>query len=343
MAIERLSAKVGKKGSAGSHARYITRQEQYAKPDGDDERVYTGHGNLPVWTLGDPIAFFDASDTFERANGSTYKEWEIALPRELSDDQLVALIEDFIAEQIGERFVYVYGLHIPKASDGGEQPHCHLMFSERELDGIERSREQFFKRANKKNPELGGCVKANTGLKSSERKELLFAVREAWAVTCNRHLEASGFDTRIDMRSYADRGIDKIPEPKMRPGESRGRGRAEVIDYFEAKKELQAARAEVERLIPDMGAEIISLRAEREAREAAKIASVPEVQHSDQDAHDELSAAINEAIFKIESDRKVEPKLTVVEPGRFEQDDYDLENDPLAANSSPKGNPKDLS
>lgn len=270
MAIERLSAKVGKKGGAGGHARYITRQGPYAKPEGDDERLYVGHGNLPVWSWDDPVGFFDASDLFERSNGSTYKEWEIALPRELSDDQLRALINEFIEEQIGDRFAYLYAIHIPKATDGGEQPHCHLMFSERELDGIERSREQFFKRANSKHPERGGCKKANTGLKASQRKELLMEVRQAWETTCNRHLAAAGFDVRIDMRSYADRGIDKIPEPKLRLGEAQGRGRAEVIDYFEAKRELQAACAEVERLIPDMGAEIISLREAREAAAAAQ-------------------------------------------------------------------------
>ena len=337
MSIDRLSAKVGKKGSAGGHARYITRQEQYANSGDSDERVYVGKGNLPVWCNGDPIAFFDASDLFERANGSTYKEWEIALPRELSDDQLKALIEDFIAEQIGERFPYLYGIHIPKASDGGEQPHCHLMFSERELDGIERSRETFFKRANTKNPEKGGCKKANTGLKSSERKELLYAVRSDWAVTCNKHLVAAGFEPTVDMRSYAERGIDKIPEPKMQPGEKYGRGRAEVIDYFEAKKEWQAARAEVERLIPDMGAEIISLRAEREAREAAKkqpFAAVTEVQQSSND--DDFDKALGAAFAALaERENHNIQEVIEVKEDRFTEE-IDLADDPLAQSSKPK-------
>lgn len=328
MAIERLSAKPGKKGGAGKHARYITREGPYAKPDGDNERLYVGHGNLPVWCWDDPIGFFDASDTFERANGSTYKEWEIALPRELSDDQLRALINEFIEEQIGDRFAYLYAIHIPDASDGGKNPHCHLMFSERELDGIERSRELFFKRANTKNPERGGCKKANTGLKASERKELLIEVRHAWEVMCNKHLAAAGLDVRIDMRSYSDRGIDKIPEPKMRPGEAQGRGRAEVIDYFEAKRELQAARAEVERLIPDMGAEIISLREARELREAA---AAPVVVDADEAALDAaLAAAVSKAQQSGEQDIP-QPQRPVI----IESDDLDYEDDPLAQPASP--------
>lgn len=345
MAIERLSAKPGKKGGAGKHARYITRQGPYAKPDGDNERLYIGQGNLPVWALDDPVAFFDASDLFERSNGSTYKEWEIALPRGLSDDQLRALIEDFIREQIGDRFAYLYAIHIPDASDGGKNPHCHLMFSERELDGIERSRELFFKRANTKNPERGGCKKANTGLKASQRKELLMEVRQAWEITCNRHLAAAGLDVRIDMRSYADRGIDRIPEPKMRPGEAHGRGRAEVIDYFEAKAEWQAARAEVERLIPDMGAEIISLR---EAREAA--AAAPEVDQ-DEALDAALSAAADRLRQPLELDEPVDAAvgqsdelddldLDLDQP-LPELDDLDLDSDPLAQPVRP-GGPKGL-
>ena len=37
----------------------------------------------------------------------------------------------------------------------GENPHAHLMISERANDGIERSREQWFKRYNSKDPEKG--------------------------------------------------------------------------------------------------------------------------------------------------------------------------------------------
>ncbi|MGK3295870.1 hypothetical protein ACSLNR_28170, partial [Escherichia coli] len=41
-------------------------------------------GNMPEWARDNPSHFWQAADQFERANGSTYRELEIALPRELT-------------------------------------------------------------------------------------------------------------------------------------------------------------------------------------------------------------------------------------------------------------------
>ena len=43
----------------------------------------------------------------------------------------------------------------------GENPHAHLMFSERPNDGIERGGEQWFKRYNAKAPEKGGATSSS--------------------------------------------------------------------------------------------------------------------------------------------------------------------------------------
>ena len=56
----------------------------------------------------------------------------------------------------GERLPYTLAVHRGK----GENPHAHLMISERSNDGIERSREQWFKRYNSKDPEKGGARKS---------------------------------------------------------------------------------------------------------------------------------------------------------------------------------------
>lgn len=212
MAIARLSVGTGSKGKAGPHAQYIAREGKYAKPSDDLEKLeFTGHGNMPKWAESEPNYFWRMSDEHERKNGSTYREHVIALPRELTIDQRHELIKDWIAQEIGDKHAYQYAIHNPPALDGLEQPHCHLMFSERTIDGIERDPEQYFKRYNPKNPEKGGAKKANTGMKPADRRADLLAQRTRWEQTCNKHLERAGSDARISMKSLAAQDIEREP------------------------------------------------------------------------------------------------------------------------------------
>ncbi len=49
---------------------------------------------MPKLGADNPSHFWQAADQFERANGSTYREIEIALPRELTPDQRIELVQD---------------------------------------------------------------------------------------------------------------------------------------------------------------------------------------------------------------------------------------------------------
>src|SRR6202030_1734509 len=46
------------------------------------------------------------SDEFERANGNTYREYELALPRELSRSAQVALVQRFAEQELGAKRPY---------------------------------------------------------------------------------------------------------------------------------------------------------------------------------------------------------------------------------------------
>lgn len=56
---------------------------------------------MPEWAKDDPAHFWQAADAFERANGSTYREIEIALPRELNEAQRLELVRDFVKQETG--------------------------------------------------------------------------------------------------------------------------------------------------------------------------------------------------------------------------------------------------
>jgi hypothetical protein len=160
---------------------------------------YIEHGNMPQWAVEHPLEFWKAADNYERVNGRPYREIEIALPNELNPEQRRELVHIFVNEHLGKNHPYSLAIHCPQASlkRDTEQPHTHIMFSERKLDGIERSAEQFFKRANNVKPELGGTKKD----RDWQKRERLGQLRESWAIHQNRALEKYGHTVRVDHRS----------------------------------------------------------------------------------------------------------------------------------------------
>lgn len=270
MAIARLSVKVGKAGKAAVHAEYIARAGRYAgRLERGEKLEAVEAGNLPAWAAADPGQFWLAADANERANGTTYREFEAALPRELSPVQRADLVREFVTAEIGERHAYLWAIHTPKAADGGEQPHAHIMFSERQADGIERDPDAYFKRYNAKAPEKGGARKgygphAGQTLSAAKRAEDLRALRTRWESLTNAHLERAGWDERIDMRSHAARGIDREPERKQLPSAWRGEGRSNVIEFRAARIERDQAAADLRRLIPDPAAALADRQAQHD-------------------------------------------------------------------------------
>lgn len=204
MAIYHLSVKNGKQyGSSGSrgasHYAYINRDGKYKRDDLENLES----GNLPTWAR-DAAHFWKSADKNERINGRIYKELEISLPRELSEEQRLELVRSFVKDTLGDNFTYSFAIHTPIASDGEQNPHVHLMFCERKLDGIERTEEQFFKRYNAKNPELGGAGKD----RYFTSRTFVVDTRLEWANHVNDFCEKLGIDARIDHRSFKEQGVE---------------------------------------------------------------------------------------------------------------------------------------
>lgn len=239
MASYHLSVKVGAKGKALAHAEYIEREGEY-KVKHQEKLEATEHGNMPEWARGNPNLFWQCADEFERKNGSTYREIEIALPRELTPEQRKDLVQVFVEQELGEQHAYTWAIHTPKASfEGGEQPHAHIMYSERIQDGIDRGADQFFKRYNPKQPERGGCEKSNTTKTAEQRKAELVELRERFADLQNAFLAEYGHADRVDHRSLADRGIERIPEKHLGwKGSQNQQSKDLLLEYREATQSL---------------------------------------------------------------------------------------------------------
>ena len=252
MALGRISIKVGTKGKALPHSKYILREDQYAPKNNKLEKLESiGHGNMPAWAEHDPKIFWQMADLHERKNGSTYREHIITLPRELNESQRLDLVQDWVAQEIGDKYAYSFAIHNPTAMDGKEQPHCHLMFSERLLDGIDRDPEQFFKRYNSKDPSKGGAKKDNTGLMDSVRKTLIKEQRNRWEQLCNKHL-AKAYEfipeppPEINMRNWKEKGLHQKPINLTMKELRDPNIRQSYVNRLQSKRNFEQAQAEVE-------------------------------------------------------------------------------------------------
>lgn len=204
MAIARLEVKIGNKGEAEKHSLYISRIK-------GRELEYTNFGNMPEWAKDNPKLFWKMADEFERNNGSTYREHLISLPRELNKNQRLNLVKLWVSQELTQKLPYQYAIRNTIALDGKYQSYVHLMFCEREQDGIERGADQFFKRYNSKNPERGGAKKGNRQASWTERKIELKKLRDRWEKLCNKALKQAGKSERIDMRNWKERGEKEQP------------------------------------------------------------------------------------------------------------------------------------
>jgi MobA/MobL family len=248
MASYHMQINTGPKGAAFEHAQYIDRDGPFTE-ERYGEVAARGHANMPEWAREDPSAFWKASDEFERANGNTYREYELALPRELSRGAQIALVQRFAEQELGSTRPYQWAIHVSTASDGKEQPHVHLMFSDRQHDGIERGPEQFFKRYNAKNPERGGAQKFSYGVDKEEAARTYEGIRERWAKVQNLALEHEGVEARVDHRSLAAQGIHREPEVHRGPAVSGIEGRGEVSQVGERQREQMRARTQARAMV----------------------------------------------------------------------------------------------
>jgi hypothetical protein len=256
-----LSFRSGSRGG-GASARaayaYITRQDEYDDSD-RDAAIYTESDHMPSWAQDDPADYWEAADDSERANGRLYVSADFALPRDLDDDDRIALAREFAHELTDkEQLPYTLAIHAGR-DEGGEEhnPHAHLMFSERKNDGIERSREQWFRRADAKHPEDGGAPKSRT----FHGPAWVEAAREQWASMTNKTLERCGHEERVDHRSYERQGVDR------EPGTHYGPSAPHMVQRGEDHERLGGAAADRDRedSLRAIEQEIAQLEAAREA------------------------------------------------------------------------------
>ena len=168
--------------------------------------------NAPGWLQGEKHGGADEAgrearerlwNTIERAekrkDSQLAREFELALPRELSDEQNIELVRAWCREQIVSKgFVVDFAVHRSE-----ENPHCHVLCTMRPA---EASAPEGFGKKPDMSGKFNGRGKVGIGAKAD-----LEDWRETWAVAQNAALDAAGFEARVDHRTLEAQGIDKEP------------------------------------------------------------------------------------------------------------------------------------
>lgn len=228
-------------------------------PDGAPDWA---HDRAQVWNQA------EASET--RKNSTVAREFEIALPAELTAEQRQQLALEF-GREIMQRHGCVVDLaiHEPdrgrmsrddddydtQSRAGGDQRnyHAHILCSTRRLtaDGYgEKTRE----------------------LDERTSGEVDYW-RARWAQLANEHLERAGRRERIDHRSHAARGIDREPTQHLGPAATGYERRTGKPSWLRQKRAQEATQARLEaaaQAVPASSAEIIDLETQLRAAVAER-------------------------------------------------------------------------
>ena len=246
--IQNISSNSGKSAVAAAAYRHraimiSTVQEKTFKFRFDEDLIFAEMAlpdNAPEWVVNlfkgltvaqQSEAFWNhVEKTHPRKNSLFAQEIVLALPKELSREQNIALMRDFVREEFSEKGVVADWVYHDKAGN----PHVHLMKSVYPL-----TEQGFGKRLAPILDEQGNQKRLANGALAYRQfggsKWEVAPLRSAWANTVNIHLEKAGLHLRVDARSLRERGLELIPS--RHKGPARGENKNRIDDMNERIRE----------------------------------------------------------------------------------------------------------
>lgn len=147
----------------------------------------------------------------KRVDARTAREIIINLPYELDEINRTELVQEF-TEYLAKNYNVAIDFAIHEPSKDGDQRnhHAHILMTTRQATLGENNSLIL---GEKTNLELSNTKLGKLGLPKTQ--DQIINLRERWATMANDYLEFSHIDDRIDHRSYAEQGIDKLPTKKL--------------------------------------------------------------------------------------------------------------------------------
>jgi len=178
-----------------------SQESKYYKREVQPETMILAPSNSPSWVQNREFLWNEVERTEKRKDSQLAREINIALPKELSNEQQTELIKGYVQDQFVDKgMVADIAIH----RDDKENPHAHIMLTMRTID------EHGFGKKNREwNADFANAKENNRGfVKSSEN---CLSVREQWSEYANKALEKANIQERITHQSHADRGLEILP------------------------------------------------------------------------------------------------------------------------------------
>jgi len=146
-------------------------------------------------TFADRSALWNAVEAIEkRKDAQLAREFEFALPHELSDAANIDLARAFVQEAfVKAGMIADLNIHKPVDAKGQAKPHAHVLLTTRDVSA-------------------DGFGPKN---RAWNDKRLPDQWRDMLAARTNEVLVREGIEARVDPRSYAERGIELQPQTKI--------------------------------------------------------------------------------------------------------------------------------
>ena len=171
--------------------------------------------NAPEWASDREQLWNEVERKDRRANSRYAKEFNVALPVELSEDEQKELLTKYVQENfVDEGMVADVAIH----RDHPDNPHAHVMLTNRPFNpdgtwGLKSKRENILDENGNKtytgNSRFPRSRKV--WLVDWDKKEKITEWRHNWAASVNQVLEQKNIPDRISEKSFIEQGIDDTP------------------------------------------------------------------------------------------------------------------------------------
>lgn len=180
----------------------------------------------PEWATDRAKLWNTAEQSEKRKNSTVAREFEVALPSELSADQRRKLAHDFARELVKRNgFAVDVAIHAPGKEGDTRNHHAHILCTTRKLTA-----EGFTEKTRELDDRATGAQEVTHW-------------REQWAGLTNAALERAGHAVRVDHRSLEMQGIDREPAIHLGPSATAIERRGEVSEKTRNHQERQREAA----------------------------------------------------------------------------------------------------